>query len=121
MGVDSRVRRKRKDLRIIISSATIDAAMFKDFFERGEKEKDGDVKNEIATVISLEGRTFPVDVMYLDEPCEDYIEMAIKTVLDIHLKVPIPHKSIQGCMLIVRNLRGIYYCFLQAAMKLIGV
>ena len=80
-------------MRIIISSATIDAAMFKDFFERGEKndkeEEDGK-KEEIATVISLEGRTFPVDVMYLDEPCEDYLEMAIKTVLDIHLKVPSP-------------------------------
>ena len=75
-------------MRIIISSATIDAGMFKDFFERGEKEKEGDKKkDEVASVISLEGRTFPVDVMYLDEPCEDYIEMAIKTVLDIHLKV----------------------------------
>ena len=75
-------------MRIIISSATIDAGMFKDFFERGEKEKEGDTKkDEIASVISLEGRTFPVDVMYLDEPCEDYVEMAIKTVLDIHLKV----------------------------------
>ena len=95
--------------------------MFKDFFERGEKEKDGEVKNEIAAVISLEGRSFPVDVMYLDEPCEDYIEMAIKTVLDIHLKVPIPLKSKQGCMLIVRNLKGIYYCFLQGAMKSIDV
>jgi ATP-dependent RNA helicase DDX35 len=83
-----RIRRKRKDLRIIISSATIDAAMFKDFFERGEKDKEGDKgKDGIASVISLEGRTFPVDVMYLDEPCEDYVEMAIKTVLDIHLKV----------------------------------
>jgi ATP-dependent RNA helicase DDX35 len=84
-----RIRRKRRDLRIIISSATIDAGMFKDFFERGEKEKDKGEKgkDEIASVISLEGRTFPIDVMYLDEPCEDYVEMAIKTVLDIHLKV----------------------------------
>lgn len=74
-------------MRIIISSATIDAGMFKDFFERGEKDKGEKGKDEIASVISLEGRTFPIDVMYLDEPCEDYVEMAIKTVLDIHLKV----------------------------------
>lgn len=68
--------------------------MFKDFFERGEKqdkeEQKNGTKDEIASVISLEGRTFPVDVMYLDEPCEDYIEMAIKTVLDIHLRVSPP-------------------------------
>ena len=28
-----------------------------------------------------------MDVMYLDEPSEDYIESALKTVMDIHLKV----------------------------------
>lgn len=83
-----RIRRKRKDLRIIISSATIDAAMFKDFFDDKSKEKEtGGKKDDLATVISLEGRTYPVDVMYLDEPCEDYIEAAIKTVMDIHTKV----------------------------------
>ena len=42
---------------------------------------------ETVAAISLEGRTFPVDVMYLDEPSEDYIESALKTVMDIHLKV----------------------------------
>lgn len=62
--------------------------MFKDFFEAGEKKVEGENKpTEIAKVISLEGRTYPVDVMYLDESCEDYIETAIKTVMDIHLKV----------------------------------
>jgi len=38
--------------------------------------------------ISLEGRTFPVDVMYLDHPTEDYIEAALRTVVDIHTKEP---------------------------------
>jgi ATP-dependent RNA helicase DDX35 len=65
--------------------------MFKEFFEAGrEKERDDDV----ATVISLEGRTFPVDVMYLDEPSEDYIETAIKTVMDIHRKVSLTHEGL---------------------------
>lgn len=63
--------------------------MFKSFFdtnpgaETGDKGKDG-----ITSVISLEGRTYPVDMMYLDEPSEDYIEAAIRTVMDIHLKEP---------------------------------
>lgn len=71
-------------MRIIISSATIDTEMFKEFFEAGrEKER----INDVAAVISLEGRTFPVDVMYLDEPSEDYIDTAVKTVMDIHQKV----------------------------------
>ena len=62
--------------------------MFKEFFEAG-KEKEI-IQDGIATVISLEGRTYPVDVMYLDEPSEDYIETATKTVMDIHEKVPPP-------------------------------
>jgi len=75
-------------LRIIVSSATIDAGMFKEFFGSGKEKHNGD-KNTVDTVaaISLEGRTFPVDVMFLDEPTEDYLETALKTVLDIHLKV----------------------------------
>ena len=94
-------------MRIIISSATIDAGMFKEFFEAGEKKVEEKEKaSDIATVISLEGRTFPVDVMYLDEPCEDYIEMAIKTVMDIHLKVSISREVTDN-----RNLREIYYFF----------
>lgn len=75
-------------MRIIISSATIDAEAFKKFFEVGGAEKkNGDDNKESVGIISLEGRTFPVDVMYLEEPTEDYLEMAIKTVMDIHTKV----------------------------------
>jgi ATP-dependent RNA helicase DDX35 len=82
-----RIRRKRPDLRIIISSATIDAAMFKEFFSSKENQGGDQKTPETVTAISLEGRTFPVDVMYMDEPSEDYIESALKTVMDIHLKV----------------------------------
>jgi ATP-dependent RNA helicase DDX35 len=63
--------------------------MFKKFFDASPGTEKSDLKEkEITSVISLEGRTYPVDVMYLDEPCEDYIEASIKTVLDIHLKEP---------------------------------
>jgi ATP-dependent RNA helicase DDX35 len=83
-----RIRRKRTDLRIIVSSATIDAGAFKNFFESGKEKQNGDQKKgDIVSAISLEGRMYPVDVMYLDEPSEDYIESALKTVMDIHLKV----------------------------------
>lgn len=85
-----RIRRKRRDLRIIISSATIDAGAFKNFFESGEEKESGDQKRaNIVSAISLEGRMYPVDVMYLDEPSEDYIESALKAVIDVHVKVKI--------------------------------
>ena len=60
--------------------------MFKDFFESGKEQQNEENKGDKVSVISLEGRTYPVDVMYLDEPTENYIETAIKTVMDIHLK-----------------------------------
>jgi HrpA-like RNA helicase len=100
-----RIRRKRKDLRIIISSATIDAAMFRTFFDAHSTPETAEAnKAGITSVISLEGRIYPVDVMYLDEPCEDYIEISIKTVLDIHLKVLSPASSSN-----VRNPKEIFY------------
>ena len=96
-------------MRIIISSATIDAEAFKKFFEVGASDKkteNGEERRESVAVISLEGRTFPVDVMYLQEPTEDYIEMAIKTVMDIHTKVCEPVSYVD-----YRNLRVISYYF----------
>lgn len=91
-------------MRIIISSATIDAQLFKDYFGIRKEKQDGEKDSNTVSVISLEGRTYPVDVMYLNEPTEDYIESAIKTVLDIHLKA---HPS--GHIVDLRNRREIFY------------
>ncbi|KAF9334245.1 hypothetical protein BG006_002494 [Podila minutissima] len=41
-----------------------------------------------AAILSVEGRMYPVDIHYLDEPCSDYVEQAIQTVFDIHTKEP---------------------------------
>jgi ATP-dependent RNA helicase DDX35 len=88
-SADLRIRRKRPDLRIIVSSATIDAGLFKNYFASSkDKQNEKEKGDETVAAISLEGRTFPVDVMYLDQPAEDYIEAALKTVLDIHTKEP---------------------------------
>ncbi|KAJ3107487.1 hypothetical protein HDU97_004083 [Phlyctochytrium planicorne] len=71
-----RILRKRDDLRIIISSATLDAQIFKAFFEDS-----GDIT---VTVLSVEGRVYPVDIQYLAEPCESYITKGLETVFAIH-------------------------------------
>lgn len=94
LGVLKKIRRKRKELRIVISSATLQAEEFARFFTGTEdvvedrKGKEGEGK-ELAKIISLEGRCYPVDVLYLEEPTENYVDKAVQTVFDIHLKVPI--------------------------------
>lgn len=88
LGLLKKVRRKRPELRIIISSATLQATEFLDFFTRSNEEKpsggDGNVKDQIATIVSLGGRTYPIDILYLESPAENYVEKAIQVVFDIH-------------------------------------
>ncbi|WVW83262.1 hypothetical protein I302_105281 [Kwoniella bestiolae CBS 10118] len=86
LGLLKKIMRKRPELRVIISSATIDA---EDFLEYFNTNADGsDRSKDDATIVSLEGRMFPVEVCYLKEPCSDYAEAAVQTVFDIHMKEP---------------------------------
>ena len=62
---------KRADLKIIIMSATLDAQKFQRYFHN-------------APLLAVPGRTHPVEVFYTQEPEKDYIEAAIRTVLQIH-------------------------------------
>jgi hypothetical protein len=75
-----RIRRKRPSLRIIVSSATLDAMSFHDYFCSG-------ISPQEATIISLEGRMYPVEVAYLTEPATDYIKMAVEVTWKINLQV----------------------------------
>uniref|UniRef100_A0A182U2E2 RNA helicase n=1 Tax=Anopheles melas TaxID=34690 RepID=A0A182U2E2_9DIPT len=64
---------KRRDLKLIVTSATMDAGKFSNFF--------GNVPT-----FTIPGRTFPVDVFYGKNVCEDYVDGAVKQVLQIHLQ-----------------------------------
>ncbi len=37
---------------------------------------------------TIPGRTFPVEIFHSKSPCEDYVDSAIKQVLQIHLASP---------------------------------
>lgn len=90
LGLLKKIRKKRPDLRIIISSATLQADDFCRFFLESSEEPNPDStqKAETATIISLEGRTYPIDILYLEAPAQDYLEKAVATVLDIHTSEP---------------------------------
>ncbi|KAK7605791.1 ATP-dependent RNA helicase DHX8 [Phyllosticta paracitricarpa] len=80
LGLLKKIRKKRSDLRIIVSSATLQAEDFLKFFAGDE--------DQTSKIISLEGRMYPVDIHYLEQPAEDYVERAVKTVFDIHTQEP---------------------------------
>jgi ATP-dependent RNA helicase DDX35 len=64
LGLLKKIRLKRKDLKIIISSATIEAQLFRRFFDESEYK---------AQIVEVAGRVYPVEIFYLDRPCKDYV------------------------------------------------
>jgi ATP-dependent RNA helicase DHR2 len=42
------------------------------------------------SICFIEGRQFPVQITYLSEPTQDFVESALKAVFQIHLKEPLP-------------------------------
>lgn len=73
LGYLSQLLPKRPDLKLIITSATIDAQRFAEHF--GEYMHGG-YKGNVAPIISVSGRTYPVEIRYrpLNEPLTEYEE-----------------------------------------------
>lgn len=89
LGVLKKIHKRRPELKIIVSSATLQAEDFLRFFSGStESEPDGQDDAKSGKIVSIEGRAFPVDIHYLTEPCEEYLERAVKTVFDIHISEP---------------------------------
>ena len=76
MGLLKGVAQQRPELKIIVMSATLDALKFQKYF--------GLTKDKQAPLFKVPGRTHPVEVFYTQEPEQDYLEAAIRTVLMIH-------------------------------------
>ncbi|KZM24028.1 RNA helicase [Ascochyta rabiei] len=80
-----KVLRKREDLRVVVSSATLEAERFLDFFNPDEGEKVwGKSREEYGRIVGIQGRTHPVEVQYLAEPTNNYIDQAVEAIMDIH-------------------------------------
>ena len=89
LGILRKIMKKRPELHIVISSATLEAERFLDFFEQSNTETPRAKSAEaLGRIVGLEGRAYPVDTFYLEEPCEDYLDRAIATALDIHASEP---------------------------------
>lgn len=63
--------RRRSDMKIIITSATLDAEKFSEYFFK-------------CPIFTIPGRTYPVEILYVKEPESDYLEAAIVSQISIH-------------------------------------
>ncbi|KAG6268625.1 hypothetical protein E4U47_004527 [Claviceps purpurea] len=67
--------RDRKDLKLLISSATMNATKFAQYFDD-------------APIFNIPGRRYPVDIYYTPAPEANYLAAAITTVFQIHTTQP---------------------------------
>ncbi|CAG0912978.1 unnamed protein product [Notodromas monacha] len=71
-GLLREIVRRRHDLKLIVTSATMDSTKFSTFF--------GNVP-----VFHIPGRTFPVELFFSKNSVEDYVDAAVKQAIQIHL------------------------------------
>jgi ATP-dependent RNA helicase DHX8/PRP22 len=74
-GLMKQAVQKRKDLKLIVTSATLDSVKFSEYFYG-------------APIFTIPGRMFPVEILYTKEPETDYLDASLITVMQIHLTEP---------------------------------
>ncbi|GAC94707.1 pre-mRNA splicing factor [Pseudozyma hubeiensis SY62] len=74
-GLVKDIARFRPDLKLLISSATLDAEKFSEFFDD-------------APIFNVPGRRYPVDIHYTPQPEANYLHAAITTIFQIHTTQP---------------------------------
>jgi pre-mRNA-splicing factor ATP-dependent RNA helicase DHX16 len=65
------------DFRLVISSATLDAEKFSEYFDN-------------ASIFMIPGRMYPVEILYTKTPEADYLDAAIVSILQIHVTQDVP-------------------------------
>jgi ATP-dependent RNA helicase DHX8/PRP22 len=75
MGLLKEACRRRPDLKLIVTSATLDATKFSSYFGN-------------CPIFTILGRSFGVDILYTKEPETDYLDASLITVMQIHLSEP---------------------------------
>jgi len=85
MGLLKEVAKRRRDLKIVVMSATLDAKKFQDYFGEDDEETGMTIQ---APLLSVPGRTYPVEILYTATPLTNYVDAAVDTVNSIHLGEP---------------------------------
>lgn len=75
---------KRNGLRLVVSSATVDAEELRDFFNSGAEKSQRASNSSPATILSVEGRLYPINIHYVAEPVADYVKAVVDTAIKIN-------------------------------------
>ncbi|KAK9751550.1 Helicase associated domain (HA2) [Popillia japonica] len=81
MGLMKKILKKRRELRLIVASATLDAQELQTFFNLNQTSEK---KNDSAVIMSVHGRQHPVDIHYVKDPVPCYVQAVVDTVLKIN-------------------------------------
>ena len=76
LGLLKKIQKSRPSLRLIVTSATLDASALKDFFELNASPAEGE---STVGMLSVQGRQHSVELQYLERPTKDYISAAVDT------------------------------------------
>ncbi|KXN88874.1 Pre-mRNA-splicing factor ATP-dependent RNA helicase prp22 [Leucoagaricus sp. SymC.cos] len=74
-GLLKKAVKRRPDLKLIVTSATLDAEKFSKYFFG-------------CPIFTIPGRTYPVEILYTKDPETDYLDASLITVMQIHLSEP---------------------------------
>ena len=74
-GLVKDIARFRPEIKLLISSATLDAEKFSEYFD-------------FAPIFRIPGRRYPVDILYTKQPEADYMDAVVVSVLQIHAQEP---------------------------------
>ncbi|KAK4999123.1 Cyclin-dependent kinase catalytic subunit, partial [Cryomyces antarcticus] len=74
-GLVKDIARARPDLKLLISSATMDAQKFSRYFDD-------------APIFNIPGRRYPVEMHYTPQPEANYLSAAVVTIFQIHMSQP---------------------------------
>ncbi|ORX91616.1 DUF1605-domain-containing protein [Basidiobolus meristosporus CBS 931.73] len=104
-GLVKDIARYRPDLKLLISSATMDAQKFSEYFDN-------------APIFMIPGRPFPVEVYYTKAPEANYLQAAITTIMQIHVTqgkgdilIESAHESLQQtCRVLGSKIKELIIC-----------
>ncbi|PWA60037.1 RNA helicase family protein [Artemisia annua] len=93
-GVLKEVLKNRSDLKLVVMSATLEAEKFQGYFSG-------------APLMEVPGRLHHVDIFYTKEPESNYLEAAIRAVVQIHISEPPEEEIEDACRKITKEVGNI--------------